>query len=213
MHMPGLDGIAVIKQYRAMRHGARTPIVMLTANATVNAKLESAEAGADAYLTKPATAVSIINTIERLLDDNEIQEFSNARKNEPPKEDSPVLDTTPITELDRLYNNPVGITQVLDEFESESRRMLDGVAKAVAAKNHAVFCDLLHALKGNGANVGALRLVRVCQEAEQCGILEFRRDGKLLMRGLEDAFAEALNALRQLTSTGELDPSAGSDLK
>jgi two-component system sensor histidine kinase RpfC len=209
MHMPGLDGIAVIKQYRAMRHGARTPIVMLTANATVNAKLESAEAGADAYLTKPATAATIINTIERLLDDSEVHELAKVRAIEPVPHELAVLDTTPITELDRLYNNPSAINQILDEFETESRRMLQGISTAVAKKNHAMFCDLLHALRGNGANVGTLRLVHACQTAEQCGLIEFHRDGKQLLRQLETSFEEAIQALRNFTSSAERGPSAG----
>lgn len=212
MHMPALDGIAVIKQYRAMRHSARIPIVMLTANATVNAKLESAEAGADAYLTKPATAASIISTIERLLDDTEVHELLQSRVHETAAQDTVVLDTTTITEIERLYNNPAGIKQVLDEFELESRRMLDDISSAVAVKNHPLFCDLLHALKGNGANVGTLRLVKICQEIEQCGLLEFRRDGKLMLRKLDDAFSEAIQALRDFTSTGALGPSADSDI-
>ncbi|HKQ30117.1 MAG TPA: ATP-binding protein [Burkholderiales bacterium] len=212
MHMPGLDGVSVIKQYRAMRHGARTPIVMLTANATVNAKLESAEAGADAYLTKPATAANIVGTIQRLLDDTEIHEFSQNHPIDTTISDVPILDITPIAELDRLYSNPAGIKHILDEFENESRRILQGIAEAVSSKNHAAFCDLLHALKGNGANVGTLRLVTACQEAERCGLLEFRRDGKLLLQKLEATFAEAMQALRELTSTGEQGPSIGSDL-
>lgn len=212
MHMPGLDGIAVIKQYRMMARGARTPIIMLTANATVDAKLESAEAGADAYLTKPATATTIISTIEKLLDDTEIHELNRNRAKEPVAQEVPVLDTSLMAELDRLYNNPTGVSQILDEFESESRRLLDGIGKAVAGKNHSSFCDLLHALKGNGANVGAMRLAQTCQEAEGFGLLDFRRDGEQLLRRLDASLTEAILALREFTATGDPGPAQGSDL-
>lgn len=212
MHMPGLDGIAVIKQYRMMSRGARAPIIMLTANATVNAKLESAEAGADAYLTKPATAATIIGTIERLLDDSEIHELGQPQRDNTVGRDTPILDTSLITELDRLYNNPTGISQILDEFENECRHLLQSVAQAVHAKNHAAFCDLLHALRGNSVNVGALRLAQTCQEAEACGLLDFRRDGAQLLNNLENSFVEALNALREFTTTGDTGPAHTSDL-
>jgi len=212
MHMPGLDGIGVIKQYRLMNRGARTPVIMLTANATVDAKLESAEAGADAYLTKPATAASIIGTIERLLDDSEVHELGRELDGgRDPGKDVALLDTTLISELDRLCNSPDGVNQVLDEFENESKRLLQAITDAVRSKNHAGFCDLLHALKGNGANVGALRLAHICQETESVGLLEFRREGEALLHRLEDAFAEALKALREFTHTGDAGPAHGSD--
>lgn len=201
MHMPLLDGMGVIKQYRLLRRGARTPIVMLTANATVDALMDSAEAGADAYLTKPTTASAVLGTIKRLLDESTIYNLDANRHDAPAAQDVPLLDTAVLTELDRLYNDPDGMRQVLDTFESEGRRLLDKLATATTNGNHAIFCDLAHALKGNGANVGACRLAQACDEVQGCGIVAFRRDGKQLLRRLESEFAQAAQALREFTAT------------
>ena len=49
--MPVKDGIQALKEIRAM--GNRTPVIMLTAKAEVDDRIDGLSAGADDYLTKP----------------------------------------------------------------------------------------------------------------------------------------------------------------
>ena len=49
--LPRLDGLSVLRQIR--REGIATPVLMLTARATVPDKVTGLNAGADDYLTKP----------------------------------------------------------------------------------------------------------------------------------------------------------------
>ena len=49
--MPGADGLTVVRALRAA--GIRTPVLMLTALAEVDRRVEGLEAGADDYLAKP----------------------------------------------------------------------------------------------------------------------------------------------------------------
>ena len=54
VQMPDMDGIAVTREMRRREGvGRRTPVVMLTASATVADQERAREAGADAYLLKP----------------------------------------------------------------------------------------------------------------------------------------------------------------
>ena len=211
MHMPGLDGIEVIRQYRMMHSGARMPLIMLTANATMDAKLESAEAGADAYLTKPATAAVLVSTIKKLLEDREVYELKRTPVSAPLTADVPILDAEVVAELDRLYSVPEELSRLLDTFEAEGGRLFRDLESAVAEKNHQAFCNLIHALKGNGANVGATRLAQVCLEIENAGSLDFHRDGRRLVSRAQDAFAEAVRTLRDQTGTGKRSSARGSD--
>ncbi len=213
MHMPGLDGIEVIRQYRMMHSGARMPLIMLTANATMDAKLESAEAGADAYLTKPATAAVLVSTIKKLLEDREVYELKRTPVSAPLTADVPILDAEVVAELDRLYSVPEELSRLLDTFEAEGGRLFRDLESAVAEKNHQAFCNLIHALKGNGANVGATRLAQVCLEIENAGSLDFHRDGRRLVSRAQDAFAEAVRTLRDHTGTGQRGPVRGSDVQ
>src|SRR5690606_39368333 len=53
LHMPGASGLEVLKQARFMEAGKRrTPFIMLTADATPEARAECERAGAFAYMPK-----------------------------------------------------------------------------------------------------------------------------------------------------------------
>ncbi len=62
--MPNLDGIAAC---RAIRATSRVPILMLTALAAVDDRVEGLEAGADDYLAKPFAVVELIARVRALL--------------------------------------------------------------------------------------------------------------------------------------------------
>jgi two-component system, OmpR family, response regulator TctD len=49
--LPELDGLQVLKRLRA--RGATTPVIILTANATLEGRVRGLDAGADDYLAKP----------------------------------------------------------------------------------------------------------------------------------------------------------------
>lgn len=213
MHMPGLDGVDVIKQYRMMQTGAKTPIVMLTANATMNAKLESAEAGADAYLTKPATSATVLSTIRKLLEDREIHEIKQNHSTEQDRSANPILDADVVSELARLYEAPEDLARLLDTFEAEGGRLFHELQASVEKRNHEAFRELVHALKGNGANVGASRLAQLCLEIESVSLLDFYRNGKRLVARLHETFVASVRALREETAPNRVEPASGLDAK
>lgn len=205
MHMPGRDGVEVMREYRFSRHGARTPVIMLTANATIDAKVESADAGADAYLTKPATASDVLSTIKKVLDDSQVHQFPvNAGTGVSQAVDVPLLNTEVIADLDRLYGDPGDMKSLLDTFESDSRRLLHELGTAIEAKDKARFHDLVHALKGNAANIGALRLVQLSYEVENLGVLDLYRDGRKLLEQFNGLLDQSLEAMREfMTAEGD----------
>jgi DNA-binding response OmpR family regulator len=75
--MPRVDGIEVARRLKSDVMWSRTPILMLTALATVEQQVEGLEAGADAYMTKPfdlrefgARAKALIRSTKRERDRN-----------------------------------------------------------------------------------------------------------------------------------------------
>ena len=58
MHMPNMSGIEAAKLYQFIQPVERTPIVMLTADATESAKTQADSAKVTAYLTKPIRLAS-----------------------------------------------------------------------------------------------------------------------------------------------------------
>jgi CheY-like chemotaxis protein len=70
MQMPELDGLAATAQLRAFEHQAglaRTPVIMLTANAMDEHVAAGRKAGADRHLSKPIRAMALIETIVELI--------------------------------------------------------------------------------------------------------------------------------------------------
>ena len=68
-HMPGMNGEDAIRVLRAEEttcQKARTPILMLTANAMVGTDRAAIEAGADAYLTKPFDIAELTRVTDQL---------------------------------------------------------------------------------------------------------------------------------------------------
>ncbi|MEJ2757823.1 MAG: response regulator [Anaerolineales bacterium] len=65
--MPGMDGYDVTRQLRAMESTAFIPIILFTAKAQVDDKLEGFEAGADDYLTKPTHPAELIARVKSIL--------------------------------------------------------------------------------------------------------------------------------------------------
>ena len=58
--MPGLDGFGLLKALRADHRTAEVPVLLLSARAGEEARVEGLQAGADDYLTKPFSARELL---------------------------------------------------------------------------------------------------------------------------------------------------------
>jgi pilus assembly protein CpaE len=65
--MPGKDGFEVTRELRGIENTAFIPIILFTAKAQVDDKLEGFEAGADDYLTKPTHPAELIARVNTIL--------------------------------------------------------------------------------------------------------------------------------------------------
>ena len=63
--LPGRDGFEICREWR--RRGNATPILMLTARATIDDRITGFDAGADDYLTKPFSFRELLARIRALL--------------------------------------------------------------------------------------------------------------------------------------------------
>src|SRR6266705_5009825 len=63
--LPKLDGLKLIQQLRA--HGARMPVLILSAKASVDDRVRGLQAGSDDYLTKPFAFSELLARIQSLI--------------------------------------------------------------------------------------------------------------------------------------------------
>ncbi|WP_447985023.1 response regulator [Nitrospira sp. Nam74] len=65
VHMSGIEGLALLRQFRT--DVAETPVIVMTANLTESVENEASQAGAYAFLPKPAFPDVVIAKIQAAL--------------------------------------------------------------------------------------------------------------------------------------------------
>ncbi len=65
--MPGMDGIEVLTRIRADARLCDLPVIMLTASGEDSDKAAARSAGANVFLSKPASSHEIVATVEGLI--------------------------------------------------------------------------------------------------------------------------------------------------
>lgn len=67
IHLPGMDGLSVVRAMKTDHRTARIPILALTAHAMRGDKDRFLEAGCDGYISKPIDVKTFISAIEQYL--------------------------------------------------------------------------------------------------------------------------------------------------
>jgi len=171
MNMPEVSGIEVIKSLRFMDTEARIPTIMLTADATPEAKEACLNAGANKFLTKPVDSHRLLDCIASLskkarvkktvkLPTETIKQRISSNFSESEWYDHTVLD-----ELEILGDDPNFIPSLLKNFAKEGTKHILGIKSAID-DDYLEYRENLHALKGSATELGAGKLVEICLEGE-----------------------------------------------
>jgi two-component system sensor histidine kinase RpfC len=210
LHMPGVSGIEIMKQTRFMEAGRRrTPFIVLTADATLEARVESERAGAYAFLTKP---LSVDRLLEKLAEIGEGAQAATDVGQQP----APVMsgNASPISKrlLDELREMKLGedfVHRFLGECVRDARKSLADIETAGNVALWDEFHDACHALKGAAGNMGAIRLAETASEGMLMGSDRLRREWQGLLQQLRQQLQQAVTALRShgdlLRSEADLD--------
>ena len=76
--LPGMNGFEIARNIR--KEGIQTPVIMLTARADTDDKVEGLDSGADDYLTKPFETKELLARIRAMLRRNNIQSTDDTGK-------------------------------------------------------------------------------------------------------------------------------------
>jgi len=179
LHMPGLSGFDVLRQARVIQAGIkRTPIIVLSADATIKAKEDAEKEGAFAFLSKPVV-------VERLLEALASATCADIGSREVPSE------TAHVTRSDSVLRE-LAAMQLGDEFLRQFvEQCLRDLANCMAVVRHAsgaaqgeAFHDAVNAMRGVSENLGAKVLADRCHQIMQEGATKLTLDGRRLTENL-----------------------------
>ncbi len=203
MNMPGRSGIDVMKALHFMDTQSALPVIMLTADATPEARERSLAAGVDSFLTKPVDAHQLIEEVVRLTRNRtrgriSEEEQSPARADEENSIDaSPWCDERQLSQLVDLGGGLSFLRHLIKGFHSDGRRHLREIKRSSQA-DFMAFRESLHALKGSAMELGAFALVTLCEKGENLKPYDLGNDrAERLIGELEDCFNQTLLSLEQ----------------
>lgn len=201
MNMPEISGLEVVKSLRFMDTSGEMPVVMLTADATPQAREDSLNAGANRFLTKPIDARQLLECIASLSRTNRRSMPTEISRGEPRRqlqsnfEPSEWYDSLVLHELDVLGNDPNFLQLLLKDFEVEGREHILNIKNAMN-DDYLEYWENLHALKGSSSEFGAAKLVSVCDEGEALKSYDIGTDKiNQLCQRIEDIFNSTIIAL------------------
>jgi two-component system sensor histidine kinase RpfC len=201
MNMPEISGVEVVKSLRFMDTSGRLPVIMLTADATPEARETSINAGANRFLTKPIDARNLLECIAALSKNIRKAKATGAEENEARKPlhsnfaASEWYDNIVLHELDVLGQDSDFIPTLFKNFQSEgSRHIID--LKTAMHDDYLDYREHLHALKGSATELGARKLAQTCQEAERLKPYDMDSDKiKQMCLQVEEVFNKTVAAL------------------
>ncbi|KFN46939.1 hybrid sensor histidine kinase/response regulator [Arenimonas metalli] len=156
LHMPVMDGLEMIKQARVMQAGGpRTPILVLSADATVDAVRDAEAAGAYSFLTKPVVASRLLETLADIAGGGQEESAAVVRKDRL----VPTLRTDVLEELAGMGLGKDFLDDFVDQCLRDASRCLAEAERGAATSKWEAVREAAHALKGVSENIGAQALV------------------------------------------------------
>ena len=197
MHMPGMSGIEVAQIYQFMTQSKGTPIVILTADATPEAKRSAETSGAVAYMTKPLGAKELRYAVECYARGVSLKVSSPAERN------LNALQTLDVSELDELIDigvNREELLEMVSVFEVDSVELIDMAITSSKDNDIQRTQEAMHALKGAAATLGAIRLSKLAARFERETASLFGRPDATAESLLRESLEESVRCARQRIS-------------
>lgn len=227
LHMPGLSGFDVIRQARIMQAGrtSRTPIIVLSADATVEAVKEAERAGAHLYMTKPISVQKLLDALSAIAAESSAQAGENAgaatRDAAVVPVDVPLTglgsDTSVLEELVEMGLGEQFISDFVDQCLRDIGRCMIQLQSAAGKADNDGMREAAHAMRGVAENLGALRLVERCRMVMKLDGVQLTRQATNLTRDLDSLVEQTAREIKARLprllrpGLGHVGPNPGAD--
>jgi len=197
MQMPVLDGYQATREIRGLEQqlGRVTPVVAMTAYALQGDRDKCLEAGADAYLAKPARPAEILELLDRLVPEAGLGAAQPEQTREAaPEPAAPAAEAPRVFDVDDLVERLGGNADMVGRFVKMYSVVTAGYLKvlreAVEAGDLEQTRIQAHTIKGASANISAWRMRQAADSLETLSRNGQREGAADLLKSLEQGFSQ-----------------------
>jgi len=204
MHMPVMGGLQAIRLFRFMYPQNTMPFIVLTANATTEAIQQCKEVGVDVYLTKPIRSHTLLETIATITPNQNTEKITTPNKEisiahthnaeTETKESNDILNPEAIRDLKMLDESGTFFFDLIQGFVNDGNVLLQRLENSTH-DNYYEFTEAAHAFKGNASSVGAVKLYKVCMQAQKITESEYQQDASQHLNHIRKDFLRGQYAL------------------
>jgi CheY-like chemotaxis protein/HPt (histidine-containing phosphotransfer) domain-containing protein len=188
VQMPEMDGLEAARQICQRWPAEQRPaIIAMTGNALMGDREKCLASGMDDYISKPVRVAELQAALERWGPLKRRPDTSFTRRANPVRADD-VLDQSIISEL-RAMPPADGVTmlrELVDLFLQGAPTHLHQISQSLNDSGNLAFHA--HALKSMSLNLGAKRMVELCQRLEEFGRRGTLADAPAVFQELRTAF-------------------------
>ena len=178
LHMPTLSGIDLLRQLRVMEAGARTrtPVLIVSADATPDSVQACMDAGARAFVTKPFSASRLLDTIAGIVSGDGAVAVPEPPRQHVHASTEAVLDPSALDEFALLGMDKAFEAQFIGQCVTDARVALARMRQAGSDSDWEALREQAHALKGIAANLGLVQCARLSGALMQMTSFEVAKD-------------------------------------
>lgn len=162
LYMPELDGLEATRRIRRLSGPSRTPhIVAMTAAAHPRDRADCIEAGMDDFIPKPLRIEDVRDAIRRL------EGASRERQAGPPS--MPAISVSALERLREMARESGDglLQELIVLFLQNAPQQISELTDHLARSEMPAVRSIAYSIKGSAVELGAFRMVRLCQQVDQ----------------------------------------------
>ena len=178
LHMPSLSGIDMLRQLRVMEAGgqARTPVVVLSADATPEAVQACKDAGARAFIAKPFAVAKLLDGIAEIALGGSTGTPVDIPRDNVAANNDDILDASVLDEFLAIGMGPAFEANFIGQCVADARMILTRMRRSGEAADWEQVHEQAHAMKGVAGNLGLLQLAALAGQVMRMTGFELARD-------------------------------------
>ena len=167
--MPVMDGFTATGKIRENPDFAELPVLAMTANATLEDRDRSLQAGMNEHIAKPIRPHILFDALLKWIKHGkrDLPDGFGSKDNVEDQPDIPILPGIDTHDgVNRLGGNVKSYLKLLNKFAENQAGTIDEMTKALRSGNRELAIRIAHTLKGVSGNIGATNLQKLALDLE-----------------------------------------------